>query len=253
MIHGYAIYLRTHQLTGKQYGGCVWWTKRDWTAEKSCLRRWRREDRDGIRGLFGGFSSEIVLTKNRRDIPICSEGMYHIRIAVDEAAVIDAIPPAFRLNKTSPLLQLNSASTSEEIVRFANEIQRENNLGIYGITFEQKQAIGRKNYTNKVGLFNIAAEEWEKIHRAGGSKSGRKHKENGTGIFAPEARVKMMAGVRRWHEQHPELDRLRGQKAGRQRVESGHLARISRFAAHMRWHTSRGISKPTCRFCLQTP
>lgn len=75
MILGYAIYLRTHRATGKQYGGMVWWTKPNQTAEKACMRRWKNQDRHGIHGFFGGFDSQIILRERNE--------LMHIRVPKD--------------------------------------------------------------------------------------------------------------------------------------------------------------------------
>lgn len=164
MVLGHAIYRRTDPETGRQYAGKVWWTKPNWTAEKACARRWSREDKgNGMTGWHG----EIVSSEKRSDVPHMSDGLYHIRIAVNEGAEFDKIPPEKRKNKIHPLLQLSGASANESSTRL------------------------------------------------GGHLGGRKVKELGVGIFAPE-----MRGVG-------------GRIGGRKNVESGHLRSVSAKAGRL--------------------
>ena len=122
MIQGYAIYLRTHRTTGKQYAGAVWGSKSTWTPEKAAAIRWRQEDKAGIRGVFGGFDSEVILSEKRSDAPECSEMLYRIRIAVDEDRIIMRIPQAVRLNLISPLVHLDPRFASEEMCRAGGRV-----------------------------------------------------------------------------------------------------------------------------------
>jgi hypothetical protein len=233
MIQGYAIYLRTHRETGKQYGGCVWGSKPNWVAEKACIKRWRAEDLAGIHKYFGGFDSEIVLSEKRENAPEMSERLYQIRIAVDESAVVDNIPAEKKLNVLSPLTQIDRHWLTEEMARLGGKIG--------GLT------AGTKTYVQRLGIFGLPANQWKKIHSDGGRASGILHKKQKIGIFAPDydKTAAGKIGGKRTHLLHPTLAREWGLK----NVASGHLARISCFAAHIRWHVARSISKSTCRFC----
>src|SRR5258708_28898728 len=143
MIQGYAIYLRTHRETGRQYGGCVWWTNSNGTAEKSCARRWKIEDRIGIRGLFGGFDSKMILTEVRSDAPEMSEGLYRIRIASDEQTTIDRIAADRRLNLINPLGVFGGLELREEFCRLggrnAAQACKEKGIGIFGLSEDQQK------------------------------------------------------------------------------------------------------------------
>lgn len=212
MIQGYAIYLRTHRKTGKQYGGMTWWTKPTQTAQRACRIRWQAEDRNGIRGLFGGFDSQIILSERRCDIPLCSDGLYRIRIAVDESAVVESIPVDVRLNKISPLLQLHGLALNEALLGVGGRIggRTQGRLNVENghlLRLRPLQvAAGKKHQENKTGIFapnfdrqkasqlggvrakelgaGIHAQTYDDHVRIG-RINGRKHKEKGTGIFAP--------------------------------------------------------------------
>jgi hypothetical protein len=156
MIQGYAIYLRTHRETGKQYAGAVWGSGSSWSPEKAATIRWKAEDRKGIRKLFGGFESKILLSERRDDAPTCSETLYRIRIAVDEDRAIMQIPSGLRLNIVSPLIHCHPLFANEETARAngrrmgaingpkSNITNKKNGTGIYGLTQAQKIERGRK-------------------------------------------------------------------------------------------------------------
>ena len=248
MIQGYAIYLRTHRETGQQYGGAVWWSNPNQTPEKAVRVRWRREDHDGIRGLFGGFDSKIILAERRADVFECSDGAYHIRIAVDEHRVIESIPLAQRLNLFSPLVQLCAGFRDEALTRMAGRAgfqaqsrtvrvaagqkARDMSLGIFAPNFDRSASGikggsigGRSKSPAKMtaALRNLPSRE---IKRA----SGIKAKESRTGIFAQG------------------FDKGSGGRiGGRKNVESGHLARIN----HLQWHVKRNICSSKCKLCLE--
>jgi hypothetical protein len=98
----------------------------------------------------------------------------------------------------------------------------------------------------------------------GGRISGRKHRENGTAIFAPEHRGK---GGRATHEKGvglfaitPECRREISAKVGQKHKENGTgifspgaAAKAGRISNHLRWHARRGIVKTDCVFCQQLP
>ena len=191
MIQGYAIYLRTHRKTGKQYGGCVWWTKATQTVEAACRNRWTAENRIGIGGLFGGFNSQIILSEKRNTVPNISDGLYRIRIAVDEAKIVEAIPEKLRLNRISPLAQLQLG------------LIREVTLGLGGRTTHARhpelaklagQRNGRKNAENKIGFCGRTSEQMKVDGRKGGliggPIAGRNHFQNRTGFFGWSAEQK---------------------------------------------------------------
>lgn len=227
MIQGYAIYLRTHRETGKQYAGCVWGTKPNWTAEKACASRWRVEDCKGISGLFGGFDSEIILSERRKDAPEMSDGLYRIRIAVDETKIIDAIPMALRLNLVSPLVQSQIG------------LMRDVTLGLGGRL--QGPIQGRKNAESGQiqALGRIQGPKNAENGRRLGHIQGRKMAENG-----------QLASIRAL-PQTKDAQRIVGQK----NVASGHLAQISskggRSSAHQRQHVKRGVVSQTCEICME--
>ncbi len=246
MIQGYAIYLRTHLATGKQYAGCVWGTKGNWTAEKACMRRWRQEDRAGIRGLFGGFDSKIILSEKRSAAPQCSEGLYRIRIAVDENHVVNSIPITLRLNVAAPLSQLDVGFFNEEYHRIggraagrevkqragrcAAKTHKLNGTGFYSsaedvMTMRSQNGTvqGRRNAEDKIGVCGRSPEQMVIDARKGGSigglVSGANHRKNRTGICGMS------------DQQRREL----GQIAGIKNVESGRLAKAREVLANKRF------------------
>lgn len=223
MIQGYAIYLRTHRATGKQYGGLVWWTKPNGSAEKSCTRRWKTEDRDGIRTLFGGFDSKIILSEKRETSPPMSEGMYRIRMLVDEDTAVTGIPKERRLNLMLPLAQINHASIREDCTRIgglltgrANGLRnKESRIGIFAVEYD-KGAGGRIG-----GASNRTSGHIQRI----GTDAGRR-KACAAGVITrlaqdPDYMAKMQA------MRDPEERRQTASKVGRQNAASGHLRRIS--------------------------
>lgn len=219
MIQGYAIYLRTHRKTGQQYGGMVWWTTPTQTAEKACRIRWQAEDRRGIRCLFGGFDSKIMYTEKRTNAPVMSEGLYRIRIAVDEQKIVDTILPALRLNRVDPLMQLYGVSLNEAILgvggRIGGKTQGRRNVenGHLARLRHLQQIVGCMHRDNHTGIFSPEFQDRRKqISRTTGIRmkkqgrgihaqtqeeriqlgriSGQKHKMMGTGIFAPGMQAK---------------------------------------------------------------
>jgi hypothetical protein len=226
MIQGYAIYLRTHRETGQQYVGCVWGSKVNWVAEKACVKRWKYEDWLGIAGLFGGFDSTIVLTEKRVDAPAMSEGLYHIRIAVDEARVMEAIPTVLCLNKISPLLQLKPNWLNEEIRKLGQQKAGRRNavsghmrrIGALGRTHAHQVAAGQANVTSgHIYRVNAAltADDRHRIVVLGGRAAVAAKRAKGTPIFP--VGVQQRNGVR---------------------------------AMHRRWHILRGIVNPRCELCI---
>lgn len=222
MIQGYAIYLRTHRETGKQYAGCVWGSKEKWTAEKACVRRWKYEDWAGLSNIFGGFDSKIVLAERRTDAPPMSDGLYHIRIAVDEARVMDTIPTALCLNKISPLLQLKANWLNEYIRRLGQQKAGRKNaasghmrrISALGRTPEHQRAAGNANVASG-HIFRIAT----KVSCAAGGRIGGKaavasKRAQGIPIFP--------VGVQQ---------------------------RNGFSTSHRRWHLARGIVNPQCKLC----
>jgi hypothetical protein len=207
MIQGYAIYLRTHRETGKQYGGMCWWTKPTQTPEKACKRRWRTEDMKGIGGLFGGFDSKIILSEKRADAPEMSEGLYRIRIFVDESKVVDRIPRKKRLNRISPLVQIQCTgeinavvlATAHQTMRDNGHYQKLKDSGHYvrngekqgralwrnmspedrAIRSQRSHEIGLSHKENKTAIFARTSEQME----AQGRKNGMLTKAAGVGIF----------------------------------------------------------------------
>lgn len=157
----------------------VFWTKPELTAIFCARRRWQEEDKKGIRGTHGGFDSKIVLSETRDECSECSEGLYRIRILVDESKVVDAIPVSLRLNLISPMMQCNVG------------LLKESTLGSGGRT----GAGARSTVARKIGLHDPK-------HRGKGGRTARK---NGTGIFAPGAASR--AGT-------ISADRRRGTKIG---------------------------------------
>lgn len=221
MIQGYAIYLRTHRETGKQYGGCVWGTKPNWTAEKACARRWRIEDKLGICGIFGGFESKIILFENRSNAPDMSDGLYRIRILADESAVVADIPSHLRLNKVSPLMQITNGmlresilglggrrthelhpGQAEEMGRKQGRIHAENKTGVCGRSLEKMRADwllqprevrvqnGRRNATSGRLASYRTSEHQSAAGKNGGTKSAPVRRAAGTGIFDSKVRLK---------------------------------------------------------------
>lgn len=279
MIQGYAIYLRTHHKTGKQYGGCVWGAKPNWSPEKACMRRWAQEDREGIRGLFGGFDSTILLTERRGDAPEMSERLYRIRIAVDEEKVVQLIASNRRLNLISPLSlgldfsgETQRAAGQKSLIaqsrkaraangRKAAQTHKQNGTGFYSKRHQAAagklggHASAAKRAQLKVGIFA------EGVRSRGGITSGNGAVQNQTGIHALGfdrglgARTAMkrktgLFGISA--KQHS----LNSQKAGQTTAAiPGHFARIApnggRAASHLRWHIKRGIVSPNCRLCRE--
>jgi hypothetical protein len=173
MIQGYAIYLRTHRETGKQYGGCVWWSDSAQTAEKACARRWKREDREGIAGLFGGFDSRIVLIEKREDTSKCSDGLYRIRIAVDEQKTIDTILPERRLNVADPLKGMGLIPDTCVVGgQRGAKTCKHRGIGIFGMSLDQRRQAQRN--------------QPREIQRA----TGLAHYKAKTAIFAPGTAAK---------------------------------------------------------------
>jgi len=192
MIQGYAIYLRTHRETGKQYAGAVWGSNLSWVAESACARRWRYEDRKGIRGLHA-FDSVIVYQERRADAPPCSDGMYHIRIAVDEAAAIDAIPPHQQLNHVSPLLQLHLSSLSEEVLRIGGERKARGGYASGVLHVKLKLGIFAPDY-DKTAPGKIGGVRTHLLHPNQAKEAGLKNVANGH-----LSRIRRFAAHRRWH------------------------------------------------------
>jgi hypothetical protein len=230
MIQGYAIYLRTHRKTGKQYGGMCWWTKPTQTPEKACTRRWRAEDTTGIRGLFGGFDSKIVLAEQRSKAPACSDGFYRIRIAVDEDRTIQAIPARRRLNLLSPFVHLSLGFFHEEVARIGGYTQgvinAQKGLGVCGRSPQQRIKDARKGNLALSGA----------VRAAGGRTAGRLTKAKGIGIF----------GMTR--DQRIEVARKGGSLGGALGQQRG-----GPKSRHVRWHSNRGIINPKCEFCRKKP
>ena len=119
MVEGHAIYVRSNPETGVQYAGKVWWTNKSQTPEKAVARRQKDHEKNGM----AGWEYEIVSTEKREDAPSMSDGLYHIRIAVNEYAEYNKIPPEKRRNKQSPLLQLDRVSSSEDLARIGGRNQ----------------------------------------------------------------------------------------------------------------------------------
>lgn len=99
--------------------------------------------------------------------------------------------------------------------------------------------------------------------RKGGRIAGRKAVESGQiyQMATPEGRARggRISGPIRGRKNvesgqiyqiaTPESCARGGRKSGRKSVESGHLARISAKALHVRWHTNRGIVNSDCPLC----
>ena len=79
MVEGHAIYRRRNPETDEQYAGKVWWTNKRQTPEKAVACRQKRHEKNGM----AGWACEIVSTEKREDAPPMSDGLYHIRIAVN--------------------------------------------------------------------------------------------------------------------------------------------------------------------------
>ncbi len=257
MIQGYAIYLRTHRETGRQYGGCVWWTNSNGTAEKSCARRWKIEDRIGIRGLFGGFDSKMILTEVRSDAPEMSEGLYRIRIASDEQTTIDRIAADRRLNLINPLGVFGGLELREEFCRLggrnAAQACKEKGIGIFGLSEEQQKQngfaslnnqpreiraeIGKKCRDGKIGIF-APGYDFGKGGRAGGSIGGRS-----------KSPAKIAASLKNLPS--VEIKRANGKKAKEQGTGIFSSGYDTRTAMHVRWHVKRNIQNSKCSLCLE--
>jgi hypothetical protein len=70
----------------------------------------------------------------------------------------------------------------------SGKLNRDNKVGIFGMPKEKRSAIskkvGEKTRDNKIGIFGMTLEEKSIAVRKGGEAAGKKHFENGTGIFA---------------------------------------------------------------------
>jgi hypothetical protein len=192
VILGHAIYRRTDPKTGQQYAGQVWWTKPNQTPERACARRWKTEDRDN--GM-AGWISEIVSAEKRSDAPYMSDGLYRIRMFVNEAAEFDKIPPENRKNKIHPLLQLNGVSAREEMQAIGRRISgfknKKNGTGIFapGMAAKGGRIAGRTLVELKRGIFAPGfdlANGGRTYGHFGGRVAGRKARDLKLGIFSPE-------------------------------------------------------------------
>lgn len=257
MVQGYAIYLRTHRETGKQYAGCVWGTKLDWTPEKGCKRRWADENRNGICGFSDGFDSEIVFSERRADAPEMSDGFYHIRIAVDEAKAMEAIPEDRRLNKISPLIQLHPNWLDETIRaqgrKKSGQISKESGhmhrLGLryWKIAAERGHFSeqGRKNAEKPGYMATIGKLSNLQDKTFAGKMAVANKKKNGIALFPRGACAKggMIQGP---------VTGARMKKEGRgifaQTAEQFKAAQV--LGRHLRWHVRRNIVNPICNLCV---
>lgn len=226
MIQGYAIYLRTHRETGQQYAGAVWGSKEHWLAKKACLRRWKEEDKAGLAGVFGDFDSEIILVERRADAPAMSDGLYHIRIAVDEAKAIEEIPTLLCLNRVSPLLQLNSKWLNEEIHAIGRQKAGRHNASSGHM--KRISALGRTpEHQRMAGLANVANGHLEKLNAATSQKErSRRGKLGGPASVA----AKRAKGIPIF-------------PVGLQRA-NGILT------THRRYHIAKRVLNPKCELCV---
>ena len=112
MIQGYGIYIGTNLQTGMMYAGHVHSSKSDWTPELGFKRRIARPEKEGK----VGFAWLLLHSENRAAVGLSdiSEKLYKIRIAVDEDRVMQNIPKSRRVNKISPLTQVDTLTMNEE-------------------------------------------------------------------------------------------------------------------------------------------
>jgi hypothetical protein len=254
MIRGYGIYIGMNVQTGMMYAGSVHSSKANWTPEKGLTQRIRAHEKDGK----VTFAWRLVHSENREvaGLSHISEKYYKIRIAVDEDRVIQNIPIDRRLNKISPLIQIDTWAMNEEMQRLGGRIggrttggrkrgspkarERGRKLGLIQ---------GRKNAESGL-LTRIATKE--SCGRGGrivgtiyGPITGRKNKESGqiaalgrTGMGGRKAK-EMGVGVHA-----PGVAANGGRSTSRE-----HKCKIGPIGLHNRWHVARGIINPKCSLC----
>ena len=250
MIQGYAIYERTlrDMDCGPIYVGSVRSSKPNFDVQKACERRWKQEDRKGICGHKGNFDSRIIYSELRSDAPEMSEKQYRIRVAVDEHHAWENVPEEIRLNKIDPLIQSNLLVLNEEILRLAGRIgglkNKENRVGFFAMTPEQKSAVSRNNGRKTFKALN-ANPEFAKAH----SERMRARYSNLEFAKAHSERMKVRRADPEFIKRH--LESLKVFNADPV-IAKAFLERTKVFN-HTRWHVNRGIIKEDCELCQNLP
>jgi hypothetical protein len=241
MIQGHAIYKRWNPETGETYIGKVWWTHSNTTPERAFLRRQKKHEKNGM----SGWNSEIISQELRIDAPKMSDGLYHIRVAVNEHNELMKIPLEKWRNKQDPLIQMNNASSNEDMASLGGKITGRRNVESGQIQALGYSGIGGKKAFELHG--NPATpESCFKGGKVGGKIGGnRRFKLYGS----PATTESCSKGGKIIGQQNVESGHIQtlGCLQGRRNVESG----LWMKANHFRWHVNQGISKPeTCIFCV---